>query len=110
MATSLSQMEYIAEQLNKLGVIRYKKMFGEYGVYCDEIFFALVCDDRLFVKTVPAGKNPQKKRLSDEILSRLDTSIKPFPTAKNHAHIPEEIVENTDELIPICREVLKILA
>jgi TfoX/Sxy family transcriptional regulator of competence genes len=32
-------------------------MFGEYGVYCDEKFVALICDDTLFVKPTPISRH-----------------------------------------------------
>ena len=31
-------------------------MFGEYGLYCDNVFFAVICDDQLFVKATPQGE------------------------------------------------------
>ena len=31
-------------------------MFGEYGLFCDGVFFAVICDDQLFVKITPAGE------------------------------------------------------
>ena len=48
MSSSSSFIEYISDVLSPLGNIRTKKMFGEYGVYCNEVFFALVCDDVLY--------------------------------------------------------------
>ena len=39
MATSKEYMEFTAEQLSEAGTITYRKMFGEYGVYYDGIFF-----------------------------------------------------------------------
>ena len=32
------------------------KMFGEYGLYCDGVFFAVICGDQFFVKVTPAGE------------------------------------------------------
>ena len=46
----------LAQQLREAGAIRSRKMFGEYGLYCDGIFFAVICDDQLFVKVTPAGE------------------------------------------------------
>ncbi len=46
----------MAEQLGDAGVITYRKMFGEYGVYCNGKFFACVCDNQFFVKITEAGK------------------------------------------------------
>ena len=49
-------MDYVAEQLREAGSIRSRKMFGEYGLYCDDVFFAVICDDQLFVKVTPEGE------------------------------------------------------
>lgn len=46
----------MAEQLGGAGDITCRKMFGEYGVYCDGKFFACVCDNQFFVKITEAGK------------------------------------------------------
>lgn len=56
MASDLSFMEYIADQLEGVGLIAYKKMFGEYTIYCDGKVVALVCDNRLFVKPTKGGR------------------------------------------------------
>ncbi len=57
MASSLEFVQYVAEQLRDAGEITYRKMFGEYGVYCDGKIFALVCDDQFFVKITEAGRH-----------------------------------------------------
>lgn len=56
MATDKSFMEYAADQMRGAGDVSYRKMFGEYGVYCDGKFVALVCDNNLFVKETDAGR------------------------------------------------------
>ena len=56
MASHRDFVDYVAEQLREAGVIRAKRMFGEYGLYCDGIFFAVICDDQLFVKRTPQGE------------------------------------------------------
>lgn len=57
MASREEFARYVAEQMAGAGAITYRKMFGEYGVYCDGKLVALVCDDRLFVKPTEAGKS-----------------------------------------------------
>ena len=47
MASHPDFVNYMAEQLREAGAIRSRKMFGEYGLYCDDVFFAVVCDDQL---------------------------------------------------------------
>ena len=56
MASHRDFVDYVAEQLREAGVIRAKRMFGEYGLYCDGIFFAVICNDQLFVKRTPQGE------------------------------------------------------
>ena len=56
MASHKDFVEYVAEQLREAGTIRSRKMFGEYGLYCDEVFFAVICDDQLFIKVTPQGE------------------------------------------------------
>ena len=56
MASSPEFMQSVAARLEDAGTITYRKMFGEYCVYCDGKLFGCVCDDRLFVKiTEPGG-------------------------------------------------------
>ena len=47
MASHPDFVNYVAEQLREAGAIRSRKMFGEYGLYCDDVFFAVICDDQL---------------------------------------------------------------
>ena len=56
MASHKDFVDYVAEQLREAGVIRSRKMFGEYGLYCDDVFFAVICDDQFFVKVTPQGE------------------------------------------------------
>ena len=53
MASDRGFVNYVAEQLRGAGIIRTKPMFGEYGLYCNGIFFAVICDDQLFIKITP---------------------------------------------------------
>ncbi len=56
MASSDSTVAFILEQVSAAGKVRAKKMFGEYGVFCDEIMVALICDDQLYVKPTDQGQ------------------------------------------------------
>lgn len=56
MASHQDFVDYVAEQLGQAGAIRSRKMFGEYGLYCDDVFFAVICDDQFFVKVTPQGE------------------------------------------------------
>ena len=56
MATNPEFVQYIADQLHSAGVITYRKMFGEYGMYLDGKIFSLICDNQFFVKITEGAK------------------------------------------------------
>ena len=54
---SQALVDHCLELLAPLGAVRAKRMFGGYGLYCDELFFALLAADRLYLK-VDASTRP----------------------------------------------------
>ena len=51
MARKDEYVEYLLECLQSTGAVRAKSMFGGYGIYMDDLMFALVADDVLYFKT-----------------------------------------------------------
>ena len=82
MASSLEFTRYVAEQLSSAGEITWKKMFGEYGLYCDGKLFANVSDDQLFIKITEAGRS---------LFPGL-REAPPYPGAKEYF-----LIENVDD-------------
>ena len=56
MASTLDFVQFVCDQLSEAGIITYKRMFGEFGLYCDGKFFATVENDQLCLKMTEAGK------------------------------------------------------
>ena len=56
MASNIDFVQYIADQCSGAGEIAVKKMFGDYGIYCDGKIFGLICDDCFYVKPTDAGR------------------------------------------------------
>jgi TfoX/Sxy family transcriptional regulator of competence genes len=56
MASELSFVEFVVEQMESAGAVSYRKMFGEYAVYCTGKLVALICDNQLFVKPTDGGR------------------------------------------------------
>ena len=50
-------VEHCLELLAPMGAIRARSMFGGHGLYCDDLFFALIAADRLYLK-VDAQSQP----------------------------------------------------
>jgi DNA transformation protein len=44
-------VDYLLELMQPLGPVSAKAMFGGYGIYMDDLMFALVADDILYFKT-----------------------------------------------------------
>ena len=56
MASDQTFINFVVDQIKGAGHITCRKMFGEYGLYSDGIIFAVVCDNKLFVKPTEAGR------------------------------------------------------
>lgn len=79
MASKLEFVQYAVDQLQEAGEIAYRKMFGEYGIYCDGKFFAMICDDQLFFKITEGDR---------KLWPELEEGI-PYHGAKPHFLIEE---------------------
>jgi DNA transformation protein len=81
MASDLAFVEYICDQMSAAGTITFRKMFGEYAIYCGGKVVALVCDNQLFVKPTSAGRS----------FVEHVTEAPPYPGAKGHFLISDEL-------------------
>lgn len=82
MASKLEFVEFVTEQIRSAKTIKYRKMFGEYAIYCDEKVVALICNDQLYVKQTESGRNFIKN----------PTEEPPYKGAK-----PSFLIENIDD-------------
>jgi TfoX/Sxy family transcriptional regulator of competence genes len=57
MSTDKEFVDFVLEQIENAGVITSRMMFGEYAVYSDGKIVALICDNRLLIKTTEGGRN-----------------------------------------------------
>lgn len=97
MASNADFVQYIADQCSGAGEIVTKKMFGDYGIYCDGIIFGLICDDRFFLKPTDAVR--PKLRV-------LDLRA-PYDGAKDYFYIAD--VDDREYLSELVRETCKAL-
>ncbi|MBM3147291.1 MAG: TfoX/Sxy family protein [Actinobacteria bacterium] len=81
MASDLSFVEFVCDQVRDAGEPSFRKMFGEYVIYLDGKVVALVCDDRLFVKQTAGGR----ALLGDPV------EAPPYPGAKPHFLIEDRL-------------------
>ena len=56
MASDQEFVDFLVDQMQGVGDITFRKMFGEYALYCKGKVVALICDNRLFVKPTAGGR------------------------------------------------------
>ncbi len=98
MARPLPELvKHACELFAPLGTIRVKAMFGGWGFYCDELFFAIVAYETLYLKADAesadafrqAGGEPFCFTYKD---GRTETM--------NYWTVPEEALESPAEMLP----------
>lgn len=97
MACNADFVQYIADQCSGAGEIVTKKMFGDYGIYCNGKLFGLICDDRFYLKPTEAARK----------LLRNVTLLPPYDGAKDYFYIAD--VDDRDYLSEIVRETYNAL-
>jgi len=98
-------VEYALRQLRILGVVSARRMFGGYGIYCDEHMFGIVDNDTLFLKVsavtrldyVSAGMSP---------FSPL-ASKKPM---EGYYELPLDVLESPQKLAEWGKKALEVAA
>jgi len=98
-------VEYVLRQLQVLGPVSARKMFGAHGLYCDECIFAVIDNDALYLKV--------------DAISRLDyiaAGMGPFqPLAGkkvggNYYELPLDVLESREKLLQWGRKSLAAAA
>lgn len=102
MATTLDYIAFVCDQLQGMGEIRYRKMFGEYMVYVNEKPLLLVCDNTVFVRRRP-DKVPQVECLLEGADLRC-----PYQGAKEHYVLDMENREFVRAVIEALEPVIEV--
>ena len=97
MASNPDFVQYVADQCAGAGEIAVKKMFGDYGIYCDGKIFGLICDDCFYLKPTDAVR----------ALLRTVKLRPPYDGAKNYFLITD--VDDRDYLATLVRETCNAL-
>ena len=93
MPVSEGYLTYVLDQLRPIVPgIRVRRMFGGVGLYATDLFFAVIDDDVLYLKVDDATRGEYEAR-----------GMPPFSPIEGHAsmnysQLPEEILEERDEL------------
>ena len=97
MASNADFVQYIADQCADAGEIVTRKMFGDYGVYCNGKIIGLICDDRFYLKPTETGR---------ALLRKVELRP-PYEGAKDYFYI--EDVDDHEYLSTLVRATCKAL-
>lgn len=97
MASNSDFVQYIADQCAVAGKVVTKKMFGDYGIYCNGKIFGLICDDCFYLKPTDAVRP----------LLRVVDLRPPYEGAKDYFYIAD--VDDSDYLAQLVRETYRVL-
>ena len=97
MASNKDFVLFVTEQCGGAGEIVARKMFGDYGIYCDGKIFGLICDNRFYLKPTEAVRP----------LLRTVEMHPPYPGAKDYFYIAD--VDDRDYLSMLVRETMNII-
>jgi len=101
MAKRSEFVQYLLEQLAPLGQLRAKAMFGGFGLYCDELFFALIADDVLYVKV----DDSNRPRFTAEQLAPFCYPMKDGRVqTMSYYPLPEAALESPADLLDWAKE------
>jgi DNA transformation protein len=104
MAVSSDYLDFVLEQLAPLGELRSRKMFGGVGLYANNLFFAIIDDDVLYLKGDDALR-PQFEAAGSH-------AFDPFGEGKPMAYwsAPAEALDEPDQLAEWGRRSLAVAA
>lgn len=87
-------VNYIIDMLEELGQIHPKYMFGDWGLYCNGIFFAIIADNTLFVKADDENRHVFQKNG----LKRFSYIRQGKKCYLSYYAVPEEAIDDMEKL------------
>ncbi len=98
MASNPDFVQYVVDQCSTAGNIAVRKMFGDYGLYCNGVIVGLMCDNSLYLKPTAAVKD----------LLREEVMRPPYPGAKDYFLITD--VDDWEYLARLVKETYNELS
>lgn len=93
--------ELVLGQLDGLGGVQSRKMFGDWGLYIDDVFFGIIADERLYFKTDAASRSQYVKAGMGPF------SPSPKQTLVSYYEVPVDVIEDRDTLADWARQAVR---
>ena len=104
MAVQPQYLAYILEQLEALGAVTHRRMFGGVGLYSGELFFGLIDDDTLFLKTDETNSAQYETRRMPRFMPPANRPVGPM----GYHQVPADIIEDAEALVSWARQSVAV--
>ena len=106
MAVSPQFRDFVLDQLNALGPLETKRLFGGLSVRCEGLHFGALLSGNMFYLVADPALRSDLEALGGAIFTyaRGEKVIE----VPRFVSVPEEILEDADELLPLARRALDI--
>jgi len=94
--------QFVLDQLEDLGDVEPRTMFGCYGLYARGVFFAILAGDVLYLKVDDRTRSEYERAGS--------SPFRPFPkrpASRNYYAVPVSVLESSDELTKWARGAIR---
>jgi DNA transformation protein and related proteins len=102
MAVGRDYLDYVLEQLAGLSGVRPRRMFGGVGLYSDEVFFAIISDDTVYLRVDAASRA--------EFVARGMRAFRPYANrpeiSMTYFEVPAEVLEDAGALVASSRRAV----
>lgn len=93
MSINIDYLDYVLDQLQCVGEVVAKKMFGGAGIYLDGIFFALIANNVLYFKVDSSNKLDYETAGMEPFRPRGKKSY-----AMQYYEVPVSVLEDKEKL------------
>jgi DNA transformation protein and related proteins len=97
-------LAWVLEQLEGLGGVSSRRMFGGVGLYSGELFFGLIDDDTLFFKTGESNAAEYQARNMPRFMPPADRPLGPM----GYHQVPADIIEDAEALVAWARKATAV--
>lgn len=94
MAKNDDFVSYLLEMLQGFGQVRAKAMFGGYGIYHNELVFAIVVDSTLYIK----ADDKNRELFNEKSLPRFSYIKKGKECFMSYYMVPDEAIDDVGVL------------
>jgi DNA transformation protein len=96
---------FVLDQLEELGDVAPRSMFGAVGLYCRGVFFGIIARDVLYLKVDDTNRSDYEKAGMP--------AFRPYPGrikkgTKQYYAVPVEVLENATDLAAWGRKALRV--